>query len=338
MSGVDYSPHQRAPVRRASRTLARGWERSVVLAYRGASYTLARVPLSLSEPLARLLFRSGYHVWPAKRRIIEANASHILGLPSTHPSVRRLARDIYGTYARFALEVMRLPSLPADEPTRMMNLDAPDHERFVDHFERCRDEGRGVVVVSGHIGSIEVFAGAYALLGIPTYGLADDTAFPELFETLNRSRARWGVTIIPWRRLRHIFRVMRKPCLLGMVVDWGYRVDDIPVRLLDSWTTLPAGPAVLAARTGAALVPVVARRQPDGRYRPVMYDPIEVVDGSDAAIAAATQSIADALGDMVRQAPEQWYTFKPIWPASRAEAAELRERHAAIVASASTND
>ena len=147
-------------------------------------------------------------------------------------------------------------------------------------WERCRADGRGIIAVSGHIGSIEVFAGAYAQQGIPTYGLADDSAFPELFDLLNRSRARWGVTIIPWRHLRDIFRVLRQPCALGMVVDWGYRPDDVPVRLFGAWTTLPVGPALLAARTGAVIVPVVARRQPTGRYRPVMYEPIEVADGS----------------------------------------------------------
>ena len=303
----------------------------MVLGYRGASYALARIPLSVTEPVARLLFRAGYHAWPAKRRIIEANAGHILELPTSHRRVRRLARDIYATYSRFALEVMRLPSLPADEPSRLMQLEGPGHERFIELWERCHEEGRGIVVVSGHIGSIEVFAGAYALQGIPTYGLADDSAFPELFETLNRSRARWGVVIIPWRRLRDVFRVVREPCLLGMVVDWGYRVDDVPVRLMGAWTTLPAGPATLAARTEAALVPVVARRQADGRYLPVMYDPIEVADRSDAAVAEATQAIADALGDMVRQAPDQWYTFKPIWPSSAQESTALRERHEATV-------
>jgi KDO2-lipid IV(A) lauroyltransferase len=300
----------------------------VVALYRGASWLLARVPLGFSEPVARLLFLAGYGVWPAKRRIILANAGHILGLPPSHPTVARLARGIYATYSRFALELMRLPSLPVDEPRRLLRSEGPDHERFMALWERCRTEGRGLIAVSGHIGSIEVFAGAYAQHGIPTYGLADDSAFPELFETLNRSRARWGVTIIPWRRLRDIFRIMRQPCILGMVVDWGYRPDDLPVRLFDAWTTLPAGPALLASRTGAVIVPVLARREADGRYRPVMYTPIEVADGSPAGLMQATQSIADALQDMIAMAPEQWYTFKPMWPADPAERQALADRAA----------
>jgi KDO2-lipid IV(A) lauroyltransferase len=300
----------------------------VVTLYRAASWLLVRVSPRLSEPLARALFLGGYHVWPAKRRIVLANAAHVLDLPLGHPDVVRLARGIYATYAHFALELMRLPSLPADEPRRLLRSEGPHHEHFMALWQRCQAEGRGIIAVSGHIGSIEIFAGAYAQQGLPTYGLADDSAFPELFELLDRSRARWGVTIIPWRRLRDIFRVMRQPCALGMVVDWGYRPADIPVRLFGAWTTLPAGPAQLAARTKAVILPVVARRDADGRYRPVTYSPIEVRDSSPAEVGRATQAIADALQDMIAAAPEQWYTFKPMWPASPAEGVTLAARAA----------
>jgi KDO2-lipid IV(A) lauroyltransferase len=303
----------------------------VVRAYRSASAALARINPRVSEPVARSLFLGGYYAWPAKRRIIRANAAHVLDRPVDDPDVAHLARRIYATYARFALELMRLPGLPADEPLRLMPAEGPDHEAFMALWEQCVSERRGIIAVSGHIGSIEVFAGAYALRGIPTYGLADDTAYPELFELLNRQRARWGVTIIPWRNLREIFRVMRKPAALGMVVDWGYRPDDVPVKLFGDWTTLPAGPATLAARTRAAILPVAARRQPDGTFRSNALDPIEVADSSPAEILRATQAIAGALESMVREAPEQWYTFKPMWP-STAQETERLERRAAEMA------
>jgi KDO2-lipid IV(A) lauroyltransferase len=119
---------------------------------------------------------------------------------------------------------------------------------------------------------------------------------------------------------------MRKPAILGMVMDWGYRADDLPVKLFGAWTSLPAGPATLAARTKAVGVPVLARRELDGRYTPIMYEPIEVTDSSPAELTRATQAMADALQDMVADAPEQWYTFKPMWPATQAEADDLARR------------
>ncbi len=329
MSGVDYAPHRRGQRGRLGRAVSRAWERFVVLWFRAGSALLVRVPLRVSEPVARACFLAGYYLWPSKRRIVTANAAHVLGLPPRHAAVAAMARGIYATYSRFTIELMRLPGLPADEPVKLVELAGAQHERFMAVWRQCRDEGRGIIAVSGHIGSIDVFAGAYAQQGIPTYGLADDSAFDELFELLNASRARWGVTIIPWRRLREIFRVMRRPAILGMVVDWGYRADDVPVKLFGDWTTLPAGPATLAARTGAVIVPVLARRRPDGRYDPMMYEPIFVADTSDAAVGRATQAIATALETMIGEAPEQWYTFKPMWPATAAEAEALTRRAAA---------
>ncbi len=329
-SGVAYSPLRRPGASRFGRRIDRTRERLVVGLFRGASRAIASVPEQVSVPIARGLFRIGYHGWPAKRRIILANATHVLGRPEGDPAVGRLARGIYASYSRFSLDLMRLPHAPVDEPSRLMHRDGPGHDRFMAVWERVRAEGHGIIAVSGHIGSIDVFAGAYAQLDIPTYGLADDTAYPELFELLNRQRTRWGVTIIPWRNLRQIFKVMRTPAVLGMVVDWGYRPDDLPVRLFGAWTTLPAGPATLAAKTKATILPVAARRQPDGSYRPIALEPIVVADARPSTILDATQRIADALEVLVAPAPDQWFTFKPMWPATEAEAAALEARATAI--------
>jgi lauroyl/myristoyl acyltransferase len=315
----------------------RARERLVVRAYRAASFAIGHTTTRITEPAAQVLFMGGYLGWASKRRIVEANVAHVLGRPIEAPEVRRLARRTYGSYARFALELMRLPSRPVDEPLRLLPPVGPAHEAFGKLWDHCRADGRSIVVVSGHIGSIEIFAGSYSLQGIPAWGIADDSAYPELFALLNAQRARWGVGIIPWRNLREIFRLMRTSVVLGMVVDWGYRPADVPVRLFGAWTTLPAGPATLAARTHATILPVAAHKQRDGRYKADIADPIEVPDASPRSLAIATQAIADALEAFVREAPEQWHTFKPMWPATDAEARTLERRALQMLADDGTS-
>ena len=274
--------------------------------------------------VGRAILVGSYFAWPKKRRIILHNASHVLGLPPGDHRVRHLARRIYASYAHFVIDLMRLPSLPADEPVRLMRAGGErGEESFIATFERLRAQGRGLIAVSGHIGSIDMLAGAFALRGLPTYGLADDSAYPELFEELNAQRRRWGIEIIPWRNLRRVFAALREPAILGLVVDWGYRDDGIPVRLFGEWTALPAGPALLAAKTGARIIPVVNRRLPEGTYEARHYDLIEVADSSPAELQRATQAIADALEDMIATAPDQWFAFKPIWPQTDEEKAAL---------------
>src|SRR6185295_16727800 len=117
--------------------------------------------------------------------------------------------------------------------------------------------------------------------------------------------------------------------ILALIIDWGYRPDDVPVRLFGAWTTLPAGPAMLAAKTGAAIVHVAIRRSDDRQRFLVTYgDPIVVTSTEPAEIQRATQAVADALAGTIAAAPEQWYSFKPLWPATEAEQAALAERAA----------
>jgi KDO2-lipid IV(A) lauroyltransferase len=153
-----------------------------------------------------------------------------------------------------------------------------------------------------------------------------------MFERFRRLREAWGVHVIPWRNLREIYGVLRKREMLALLIDWGYRADGIPVRLFGAWTTLPAGPATLAAKTGSAILPVSIRRTSDERFH-VSYSPVVTVPSSSPAdLQRATQALADALEATVGAAPDQWYSFKPMWPSTPAEAAELEARAAAMLA------
>jgi KDO2-lipid IV(A) lauroyltransferase len=164
--------------------------------------------------------------------------------------------------------------------------------------------------------------------------VADDSSFPEMFDLLRRQRESWGVKVIPWRNLREIYTVLRRGEMLALLVDWGYRPDGVPVRLFDAWTTLPAGPATLAAKTSSWVLPVVIRRAGPDRFHLSWTEPIAARSSDGPELLRVTQEIARALEHTIGSAPEQWYNFKPIWPATPEESAELEARAAAIRAGA----
>ncbi len=162
--------------------------------------------------------------------------------------------------------------------------------------------------------------------------MADDSSFPGLFEEFRRTREQWGVHVIPWRNLREIYTVLRQREMLALLVDWGYRADGIPVKLFDAWTTLPAGPATLAARTGSRILPVTIHRNSDSRTFSLSWaEPIEVLAADPASLQRATQAMADAFAASVAPSPEQWYSFKPVWPADRSESDALEARAAQML-------
>jgi lauroyl/myristoyl acyltransferase len=315
-----------APHRRTG-TPPRIVEKAAVVGYRLTAAALAHLPPRLSIAVLGLVNQASYLLWPAKRGFSNGNFGHVLGLPPTDPAVRRMALRAYRAYATYVVELMRLPSRPQAEMAGLIEGDGI--ERVA---EAWRQHGRSMIVCAGHVGNNEAVAAGIASHGYPANVLADDSSFPELFDILRRQRESWGVHVVPWRNLRELFTILRRNEILALLVDWGYRDDGIPVRLFGAWTTLPAGPAVLAAKTGALIAPLAIRRTPGGRFRIEAGESFTVPSSDPADLQRATQRIADALERTIAAAPEQWYSFKPIWPPTEAAAQELERRAAEMLA------
>jgi KDO2-lipid IV(A) lauroyltransferase len=316
------APHRR--LQPGSRT----FEKAVVAGYKAFAWIISHVPPAIPRVILGRAAQLSYLLWPTKRRWSNANFGHVLGLPAGHPRVRQTALRAYMEYGRYVVELARLPRLArehADRLVRGSDLDA---------IHRIWEGSEGGLIFSlGHVGNGEAAAAGVASRGWPINVVADDSSFPGLFEEFRRTREQWGVHVIPWRNLREIYTVLRRREMLALLIDWGYRADGIPVRLFDAWTTLPAGPATLAAKTGSRILPITLQRNDDGQTFSITWaDPIAVASSDPAALQAATQRMADAFAASIAPSPEQWYSFKPIWPADPEEREHLGRRAAAMQA------
>jgi lauroyl/myristoyl acyltransferase len=322
-----------APHTRGAKGSFRPVEKAAIYGYRAGMWLMSRLPVPVARGMVSFMLQLSFVLWPKKRRYVNDNFAHVLGRPPGSLEVRRKALAAYRSYARYVVELMRLPRLTNEEAAALV-----DTSSLLPLEAYWKASGKGIILTSPHIGNLEGVARGIARHGWPIAAIADDTSFPELFELLRRQRREWGVTLIPWRNLRDLFGVLRRNEILALIIDWGYRADDVPVRMFGAWTTLPAGPAALAAKTGAPIVHIAIRRAPDGKtYQVTHGEPIEVRSSDPAELRRATQAIADALAATIAAAPEQWYSFKPIWPPTAEEQAALAER-AELVERASPPD
>jgi lauroyl/myristoyl acyltransferase len=303
-------------------------ERFTVAIYALAVWIVAHVPAGLARWVIGTASQVGYVGWSTKRTWSNRNFGRVLGKDPDDPAVRRLALRAYREYATYLVEIMRLESLPIEQA--IAKVAQNDLDRIQEVWQSSPG---GLIFALQHVGNTDAVAAGVADRGWPIAVVADDSSFPEMFARFRRLREAWGVQVIPWRNLREIFSVLKNRGMLGLLIDWGYRPDGIPVRLFGAWTTLPAGPATLAAKTGSVILPVAIRRGPDETFHVSFSEVITVPSASDADIARATQQVADALEATIAAAPEQWYSFKPMWPATDEEAAELEARAARMLAS-----
>jgi phosphatidylinositol dimannoside acyltransferase len=312
-----------APHKRGSRGRGpRPFEKLAIYGYRAGAWLMGHLPVPVARGLVSFALQASFVLWPKKRGYVNDNFAHILGRPPGSLEVKRKALAAYRSYARYVVELMRLPRLSNDQAAALV-----DTSTLLPLEAYWKASGKGLILTSAHIGNLEGVARGIARHGWPISSLGDDTSFPELFEHLREQRRQWGVNLIPWRNLRETYGVLKRNEILALVIDWGYRADDIPVRMFGAWTTLPAGPAALAAKTGAPIVHIAIRRSPDRRSFQVTHgDPIEVRSSDPVELQRATQAIADALAATIAAAPEQWYSFKPLWPSTAEEQALLAAR------------
>jgi lauroyl/myristoyl acyltransferase len=286
--------------------------------YRGGERVIRAVPRRLSMPAAAAVGNLAYDLAGPKQRLIAENLSRPMRLPPDHPRVRHAARRAFRNYAKYLVDMMRITELTDEDARRLVSIEN------VEILEEARTEGRGVLLCTVHIGGMDMIGPALKRFGEELYVVADDTTYGSLYDHLAAARASQNIFVIGWRNLRGMFKVLRDNKNLVLFCDGGYRRGDVPVELCGEPTTLPIGPATLAAKTGAPLLAVACRRTDDDRFVTRGLPLIHCAGTDPVEIQRATQAVADELSSVIAEDPGQWYMFRPVWPQTDAD-----RRHAA---------
>jgi len=283
--------------------------------YRAAERLISSLPRRLVLPAAGAVGNVAYDLAGPKQQLIHENLARPLGVAPDHPSVARAARRAFRNYAKYLVDMMRIGDLT--------EADAADLVRIanVELLEEARSEGHGVLLCTVHVGGMDLIGPALKRAGHTLHVVADDTTYGRLYDHLAAERAKQNIFLIGWRNLRGLFRALRQGENLVLFCDGGYRAGDVPVELCGQPTTLPIGPATLAAKTGAPMLPVACRRDDDERFTARGLPLVRCASTEPAEVFRATQALADALTDVIGEDPGQWYMFRPVWPRSDADRA-----------------
>lgn len=291
--------------------------------YRAAERVISTLPRWLVMPAAAAVGNVAYDLAGSKRQLIHANLSHPMGLDPEDRRVKQAARRAFRNYAKYLADMMRIGDLTPEAATDLVRIE--NAEVLIG----AHAEGKGVLVCTIHVGGMDLIGPAMKRSGEPIHVVADDTTYGRLYDHLSATRAKQNIFLIGWRNLRGLFRVLRENGNLVLFCDGGYRRGDVPVELCGEATTFPIGPATLAAKTGAPMLPVWCRRRSDDRFEARGLPFVHCGSTEPSEIYRATQAIADALGSVIAEDPGQWYMFRPVWPQTDEDRARARAALAA---------
>ncbi|MEY2422576.1 MAG: phosphatidylinositol dimannoside acyltransferase [Acidimicrobiaceae bacterium] len=270
------------------------------------------MPPFVAEGAARVAGVGAAHTSPERRAQVERNLRRVYGPAFGGLALRRAVDKTFVSYARYWAESFRLPG------TSPAVLDAGMEHEGIEYLDAALAEGRGAVLAIPHLGGWE-WAGFWeaAVRKHPITVVVEMLDPPELFEWFVDMRRSFGMNVVPLGPAAggEVVRALKANHVVCLLCDRDIAGGGVEVEFFGERTRLPAGPATLALRSGAPLIPTAAYFRGRGHLgvcRPPV--PLERQGRLRDDVARVTQLVAYELEALIRAAPEQWHLMQPNWP------------------------
>ena len=281
--------------------------------YRGfrlLQHVTERLPRRFGYALAILVARVGYLTARKARRRLEFNLRRALP-EASEAQIRRITWLNFRNHSKAYSDLMRLPRMTVEELRPLLEVEGQEH------LAAALALGRGVWVVSAHMGSWEIAAAIWAATVAPVSLFAEVLEPAELYDWYRRTRARLGISVLPLTQggIRKVIRALNANEMVVTAIDrdvlgTGRRFD-----FFGRPAPIPTGPAEISLRRGTPILPVAVWRLPDDRLRAVGMPAVleEPTGDPEADVARVVSRLLRHLEDFIRAHPEQWHLPHAIW-------------------------
>ena len=287
-----------------------------------------RAAYAITGPLAASLTLC----WPSHWRGLRANLM-VIRPDLGRRGMRRLVRRNVRNFLKAWIDVLQMAHRPLESWTPWLRM------QDAHYLDEAWEEGKGVIIVSLHLGSWEAAIAAlreqFASKGSGLALLAEQVRPIRCFNWLVSTRSRVGCQVIPLnvdavRRgdqmavhrsgaaaVRQIYRVLSHNGVVVMAIDRDLLGTGAAVPFMGRRASIPLGAVEIAARTGAAILPVSLVRDPQDNYLCRGYPPIRVAQGPqpELTLRRAAHELLAVLEPELRRNPDQWHVMNPIFGA-----------------------
>ncbi len=301
------------------------------MAYRAGSRIAQAIPERAVGPLANALGRGAAKLGGDRRRIVESTLARVYGR-QLGDGLSAKVDATFASYATYWLQSFRLPTMSRAE------VDDGFREVGFEHIRAAVEDPDtpGPILALPHLGGWEWAAFWLTLIhGYKLTAVVERISSDELFDWFVSYRRSLGMNIVPLgpEVTTEVVSALRDNHVVCLLADRDLEQNGIAVEFFGEQTTLPGGPAILALRTGASLIPTVCYLDDRGEGVSAIAGPpldTERRAGFREDVERVTQDLAAAFEVQIRRAPEQWHLMQPNWPSDfamlKSEANRSRRR------------
>ena len=273
------------------------------------SWLVCHLPYGLLMAAGRVLGNLYYLLVKKERERAVAQMMPALNL--SEDEARKVVRESFVNLARNVLEILYMP-----------HLNEKNFEQYIeiDHLERLKEalaEKKGVVIVTGHIGTWEWLSASFTLNGLPVTAIAKPQPNMQYTNALNDLRKTIHVEIFSrgTSELLSAARALRQGKILGFLSDQDGGPGGAFLPFLGKIASTPMGAAVFAHKFNSPVGPAFIIRQPNGKHKVLVGEIMRYEDtgDTDKDLFDFTARMTKIVEQVIRDNPTQWLWFQKRW-------------------------
>lgn len=285
------------------------------------SFLARRAPLHTGYKTAERIADIYYVFARSERRHITSNLKRVLNNSDDQTLINTYIKHIFRNFAKYLVDFFRFPKLTKSYLMEHIQVSGKEN------MDKARSKGKGVILLSAHLGNWELGAAVIASLGYPLYAVALSHKDVKINNFFVNHRSMADVKTIPiGMQIKNCFTILKQNKILAIIGDRDFTESGLETEFFGKKTLIPKGPAVFSLRTGAPIVPTFMIRKEDGAFRIVMEAPIDYkpTGNEDRDIKEIMRRYLSVIEEYVKMYPDQWYMFREVWNSSRKTAEAAR--------------
>lgn len=274
-----------------------------------ARFFVAHLPACVSYSIASVIGDGIYLFWPRVRRNMSKAVAALLNKPEKGLVVRNTARRCLRNFAKYVVDTFRYAH---PQPAFFENNFKITGK---EHLDAALAEGKGIILVSFHLGNLDLGIKALGNAGYPINAIVENWQSNQLDAFLQNPREKEGAKLIKVKEASaNLLSILKKNEILALMIDSPNCLNGVKVKIGGKWALLPSGPAIMALRTGARVVPCGLVRTSNTKFHGIIGKPIEIQSSGNLVedVRAVTQSTTDAIVKITSQFIDQWFVFHPL--------------------------
>ncbi len=282
--------------------------------YRFAIWVTPLLPERFGYGLFALFGEIAFYLNTGARRAYMKNLRHVLGADAPPAEYNRITRHALRNLLKNYFDLFRAHRLTEAQVWAQL-----ESVEGLEHLDNAVALGKGVAGGSAHFGNFNMFVSLTALhfKGKHEIIVPVERIKPEnVFALVTKQRATQGIELIPSdQAARTILKKLRSGAVLGLAIDLDPTHTGPIVNFFGAPAQLPDGAAALAVKFHAPLILGFIRRLDNNKCTVTIEPPLELERTGDLAqdTRAAVEKIVARMEFWIRQYPEQWIMFSPVW-------------------------